>query len=480
MAKLWEKGYSLDTLIERFTVGNDYLLDRRLIAADAIASIAHARMLRAIDLLSSEDLAKLEEELRAIAREAVTTGLSIEPAQEDSHTFIEERLVLRVGEAGKRIHTGRSRNDQVLASTRLFAREGVLAVREALSGAVEALCMVAEAHESTPMPGRTHLQPAMPSTVALWAASYAEGLLDADSLLASAFRLVDRSPLGAAASYGVPLPLDRELVARELGFAEVQHNVLDVVSSRGRVELALLDSLDQIGIVLSRFATDLILFTMPEFAYFSLPPALCSGSSIMPQKRNPDGLELMRGKSSTLSSYTDLVRNVVRSLPSAYNRDVQETKEPLMRGIDLVLDLLLVASLTVRELEVNVDNLARALTPDVYATDDAIDRVVAGESFRDAYRAVASGLAARGAVERDAAEAIARRTSTGTPGNLGLDWIRERLAQTRAEVARSRERILSAVRTLAGQQLSLYPGMPPKGGVDDHRRERDEVGQAEQ
>ncbi len=463
MAKLWEKGYSLDALIERFTVGNDYLLDRRLIASDAIASIGHARMLCAIGLLSSTDLAELETELRAIAREAVSTGLSIARAQEDSHTYIEERLVSQVGDAGKRIHTGRSRNDQVLASTRLFAREGVLAVRDALAGTVEALCTVAGAHQTTPMPGRTHLQPAMPSTVGLWAASYAEGLLDADALLAVAYRLVDRSPLGAAASYGVPLPLDRELVARELGFSEVQHNVLDVVSSRGRVELAVLDSLDQVGIILSRFATDLIVFTMPEFAYFSLPPALCSGSSIMPQKRNPDGLELMRGKSSTLSSYADLIRNVVRNLPSAYNRDVQETKEPLIRGIDLALDLLHVASLTVRELEVNVDRLAASLTSEVYATDDAIDRVVAGESFRDAYRAVASGLAARDAGERDAAAAIARRSSTGAPGNLGLDWVLARLADRRADVARSRERIRDAVEALAGQPLPLYPGAPAEG-----------------
>ncbi len=460
MAKLWEKGYSLDALIERFTVGNDYLLDRRLIACDAVASIAHARMLATIGLLSDEDLRALEEELRAIAREAATSGLSIARAQEDSHTFIEERLVSRVGEAGKRIHTGRSRNDQVLASTRLFAREGVLAVRDALADTVLSLCDFAREHESSPMPGRTHLQPAMPSTVGLWAASYAEGLLDADALLAVAYRLVDRSPLGAAASYGVPLPLDRELVARELGFSEVQHNVLDVVSSRGRIELAVLESLDQIGILLSRFATDLILFTMPEFAYFALPPALCSGSSIMPQKRNPDGLELMRGKSSTLSSYADLVRNVVRSLPSAYNRDVQETKEPLMRGIDLAAALLEVASLTVHELEVRPDRLAASLSTEIYATDDALDRVVSGESFRDAYRAVASDLAAGTGAQRDHAAAIARRTSTGAPGNLGLDWVRECLAVRRAEADDARTRIQAAVEALAGQPLALYPGAP--------------------
>ncbi len=463
MAKLWDKGYPLDELIERFTVGEDYRLDRRLIAADAVASIAHARMLGSIELLSRPDLAALERELTDIARDSVTEGSSIGRAQEDSHTFIEERLVARLGEAGKRIHTGRSRNDQVLASTRLFAREGALVVRERLADVADALCTLAATEERTPMAGRTHMQPAMPSTVGLWAASYAEALMDTDALLCAAYELVNRSPLGAAASYGVPLPLDRELVADLLGFASVQHNVLEVVSSRGRVELALLDALDQIGIVLSRFATDLIVFTLPEFGYFSLPPELCSGSSIMPQKRNPDGIELMRGKSSVLSSYADQVRNVVRSLPSAYNRDVQETKAPLIRGIDLAIDLLSVAALTAQRLEVHPERLASGLTPDVFATDAALDRVVAGESFRDAYRAVAAALESIEPGAFDPAAAIAKRTSTGAPGNLGLDWVRGRLSSVRTGVERERAACAGAVERLVGQPLSLYPGAPPDG-----------------
>ena len=328
MAKLWDKGYSLDALIERFTVGTDYILDRRLVAADAVASIAHARMLDAVGLLREGDLPALERELREIAR---VSPVTIRRDQEDGHTWIEERLVERLGEAGKRVHTGRSRNDQVLASTRLFAREGILAIERSLASAIDALHRLATDHERTPMPGRTHMQPAMPSTVGLWAASYAEALLDAESMLTTAYDLLNRSPLGAAASYGVPLPLDRELVARLLGFAEVHHNVLWAVSSRGQTELALLEALDAIGLVLGRLASDLIVFTLPEFGYFTLPAELCSGSSIMPQKRNPDGLELLRGKAGTLSADADRVRNVVRSLPSAYNRDVQETKEPLLR-----------------------------------------------------------------------------------------------------------------------------------------------------
>lgn len=462
MAKLWDKGYSLDALIERFTVGNDYLLDRRLVGADAVASIAHARMLAEIGILSRDDLAALEAELRAVASEAVGQGVTIERGQEDGHTYIEERLVNRVGEAGKRIHTGRSRNDQVIASTRLFAREGALAVRGELFSCTEALLTLAGDHERTPMPGRTHMQPAMPSTVGLWAASYAEALLDVDELVAVAYRLLNRSPLGAAASFGVPLPLRRELVADLLGFAGVHHNVLAAVSSRGQNELALLDALEQVGLVLSRFASDLIFFSVPEIGYFSLPDELCSGSSIMPQKRNPDGLELLRGKSAGLSAFADQVRAVVRSLPSAYNRDVQETKEPLIRALDAAIDMLSVAARSAESLVVHEDRLRSAFTPEIYATDLAVERVRAGESFRDAYRAVAASLGEIDPRAFNLDEIVARRSSTGSPGNLDLAYAARLLGDRRADAEREWARVEEAIAALAGGPLPLYPGAPPE------------------
>ncbi|MFW5826032.1 MAG: argininosuccinate lyase [bacterium] len=460
MAKLWDKGYSLDRLIERFTVGDDYLLDRRLIAADAVASVAHARMLDSVGLLSDGDLPALELELRTIAREAVEQGCEIRRDQEDSHTFIEERLVERLGEAGKRIHTGRSRNDQVLASTRLFAREGVLVVRRELADTVAALLELARREELTPMPGRTHMQPAMPSTVGLWAGSFAESLLDADAVLSTAYRLLNRSPLGAAASYSVPLPLNRELVAELLGFREVHHNTLAAVSSRGELEKTVLDALDSAGIVLSRLASDLILFTLPEFGYFSLPSEVTTGSSIMPQKKNPDGLELMRGKSAVLSAFADRCRNVVRSLPSSYNRDVQETKEPLLAGIDLAHEMLAVAGLTVRRLAVNADRLQAGFTPEIYATDAAIERVRAGESFREAYRAVADTIGSIDSHHYDPHEIIGRRTATGSPGNPDLGYVEFALKERSEEIAGEHDRVSAAVAALAGAPLTLYPGAP--------------------
>ena len=466
MAKIWDKGYSVDTLIEQFTVGDDYILDRRLLASDAVASLAHALMLGECGILNETDVDSLAGELRSMVGQALSEGIEIRREQEDSHTAIEARLIERLGETGKRIHTGRSRNDQVLGSTRLFAREGVLAVREALARSASALLSLAEREEQTPMVGRTHLQPAMPSTVGLWAASHAELLLDAERMLSAAYKLVDRGPLGAAAGYGVPLPLDRERVSELLGFQSLQNNVLATVGSRGQVELAVLDALDGIGIEVSRLATDLILFSMPEFGYFTLPDSLTTGSSIMPQKKNPDGLELLRGKSGVLSSYADRVRAIVRSLPAGYNRDTQETKEPLIRGIDLMLLMLKVVALSVDSLEVHRDRLLAAFKRGVLATDRALELVGEGRSFRDAYQQVAAELAASdtGQVavvsEAEVAAVLSRRTASGTPGNLGLSGQRARVDALATECSNDRRRIELAIVGLLGESVPLYPGTP--------------------
>lgn len=472
MAKLWDKGYELDSLIERFTVGRDYLLDRGLVAADAVASIAHARMLASIGILTAEELDALTAELRRIAEEGAAGTFAVLPAHEDCHTALEERLTEKLGELGKKIHTGRSRNDQVLAATRLYAREGILSVRLALYRTAETLLEVAAREAWTPMPGRTHLQPAMPSSVGLWAAAMAESLLDDDVLIAAAYGLVNRSPLGAAASYGVPLPLDRELVARLLGFAEVQHNVLAVINSRGKTEAAVLDALDQVGMSLGRLAEDIILFSMPEFGYFTMPDELSSGSSIMPQKRNPDAMELVRGKSGSLSALAGWTKNVVRGLPSGYNRDTQETKEPLMRGLSMVREMLAASTRTMELLTVNHERLARSFSPDLLATDAVFERVKEGMSFRDAYRAVAAELAhaqggagsgGAGSPGADPAELLARRTSTGTPGNLGIDSVLGELRARRAGVEAERARVADAVAALAGVPLALYAAASPDG-----------------
>ena len=416
--KLWDKSEPLDALIERFTVGDDYQLDSALVAADCVASLAHATMLAAIAVITPGDLEQLRSGLLAALQQAEEGSFVIERADEDGHTAL-ERFLTRHTAAGARIHTGRSRNDQVMAALRLYGRDALVALQRLVLDLADALLGFAAAHERRSMPGRTHTQIAMPSTLGLWAAAFAEELLDDLALLETCYRLTNRSPLGSAAGYGAPLPLDREQVAALLGCDGPVHNVLAAANSRGKLEAITLDALDQVAMTLSRLAQDLMLFSLPELGYVTLPVELCTGSSIMPHKRNPDGLELVRARAATVSGLAGGVKGIVRTLPSGYHRDLQETKRPYLQGFEIVAGQLSVMLLTVERLQVHDDALTRALTPELFATDTAFALVRGGMAFRDAYRA-ASGMQG-GAMERDdlgaeAKAALARRTATGMQG----------------------------------------------------------------
>lgn len=451
MAKLWQKNITLDALIERYTVGRDYELDRQLLPADALASMAQARQLSRIGLLTPTEADALVGELGRIVLDWKAGSFTVNRGDEDCHTAIENRLTEKLGDAGKKIHTGRSRNDQVLTALRVYGRSRLEQVRGGVLGLIDDLTAFADAHQKVPMPGRTHLQTGMPSSVGLWASAWAEELLDTLVLADAAYRLLDRSPLGFAASYGVPLPLDREYAAQLLGFHGVHRNVLAASHSRGKGEAAVLDVLDQIGLTLSRMAQDLILFALPEFGYFRLPAELCTGSSIMPQKKNPDALELTRAKSATLSAYATQVKSVLRNLPSGYNRDLQETKEPYFRGLDLATEMVAILGLTVRRLEVVPEALEKAFTPDIFATDAAYELVRGGQSFRDAYLQV--GLNLDALEGRDPRSTITNRTHTGAAGNLGLDDLRRDTEALRASCAADRARIETALSALAGAEV---------------------------
>ena len=416
--KLWDKSEPLDALLERFTVGDDYQLDRVLVAADCVASLAHATMLAGIAVLTPGDLEELRSGLLAALQQAEEESFVIERADEDGHTAL-ERFLTRHTAAGARIHTGRSRNDQVMAALRLYGRDALVALQSLALDLADALLDFAAAHERRSMPGRTHMQIAMPSTLGLWAAAFAEELLDDLALLETCYRLTNRSPLGSAAGYGAPLPLDREQVAALLGCDGPVHNVLAAANSRGKLEAITLDALDQVAMTLSRLAQDLMLFSLPELGYVTLPVELCTGSSIMPHKRNPDGLELVRARAATVSGLAGGVKGIVRTLPSGYHRDLQETKRPYLQGFEIVAGQLRVMRLTVERLQVHDDALTRALTPELFATETAFALVRDGMAFRDAYRAAASVQG--GAMERDdlgaeAEAALARRTATGMQG----------------------------------------------------------------
>lgn len=419
MGKLWQKGYALDALMEEFTVGNDYLLDRNLVAADCLGSIAHARTLMEAGILASEETAALERALAEIIVLDRNGEFDITVSDEDCHTAIEAYLTRAVGEAGKKIHTGRSRNDQVQTALRLWMREFSLQMALQTSLLARDLLAFAERHVDVPMPGRTHMQLAMPSSVALWAASFAEELVDESRHLLDLSNLLDQSPLGSAASYGTPLALDRAFSAAQLGFARVQNNVLYANNSRGKFEAMLLDGCDYVSLTASKLAQDLMLFSLPELGYFSLPKELCTGSSIMPQKKNPDGLELTRSRSAIVSSCSQRVKSIIRSLPSGYNRDFQDTKEPLFTGTKTALLVVRVMRLMVQKLQVNEQALLAGCKSELYATDEVLKRLASGASFRDVYREV--GMDLDSVSSYDPLETIRGRTSLGTTGNLGLE-----------------------------------------------------------
>ena len=418
MAKLWDKGYSIDPEIERFTVGEDHLLDRDLVRADLAGSAAHATMLAKVGILTAEERDRLLEGLRAIQKDFAAGKFAILPIQEDVHTAVEEALTERLGDLGKKLHTGRSRNDQVLVDLRLYGKERLHMLAERVIALVRALAAFAKKHEFVPMPGRTHMQIAMPSSLGLWAGAWAESLLDDLELIRAAHTLSDQSPLGSGAAYGSALPLDRKLVADLLGFAKVQNNVLYCANSRGKAELATLAACVQVMTDLSRLATDLVIGAMPEFGYFRIPKELCTGSSMMPQKRNPCALELVRAKAAAVLGCEVQVAGILRALPSGYNRDFQETKGPFMRGVEATAASLSVMCLSIERLEVVEENLRKGFIPEIYATDRALELVMEGKPFRDAYREVAAHLDELGG--RDPVKNLKSKKLQGGPGNLGL------------------------------------------------------------
>jgi len=395
VSRLWDKGAPLDERVLRYTAGEDYALDDRLVRYDVRASIAHAEMLNAQELLPLSDLDAIREGLLALAAEHARGLWHVELADEDGQTALERRLTERIGTAGARIHLGRSRNDQVLTALRLYLRE---AIEDLSSGALQ----VADALEElgireggTPLPGYTHMQQAMPSSVPLWAGGFAAELRDDAEGLCEAARRIGRSPLGSAAGYGTPgLPIDREATRAALGFSSVHEPVTAVQLSRGKGEAQILFEITLLMQDLARFATDVLLFTTREFGFLRLPDAFTTGSSIMPQKKNPDVFELIRGRSATALGCLTEALAVCAKLPSGYHRDLQLVKFPLFRAIDLALETLAILPGAIGALR--FDPAAIRLDPAINAAEEANRLAVReGIPFREAYRRVAAALQER-------------------------------------------------------------------------------------
>jgi argininosuccinate lyase len=421
MAKLWEKGYKFDDLIEQFTVGNDPILDKDLIYYDCMGSIAHAHMLMHIGILTHDEFESLKKALKKIIEQSKSGQFVIRQTDEDVHTAVETQLVEWLGELGQKIHTARSRNDQIVLDLRLYMKDQILNVLQETISLCNVLLTNADRYKDIPLAGRTHFQKAMPSSVGLLFCAYAESLLDNMSVLKNAYDLVNQSPLGSAASYGVIIPIDRQHVSDLLGFNHVQNNVLYVNNSRGKIESIVLHALTQIMIDLSKVSTDLIIFSAPEFNYFTIAQEMCSGSSLMPQKHNPCGLELVRAKSATMMSYLQQVLTIIRGLPSGYNRDFQETKEPIMHGFSIVLTSLQVCAHTIEHSTVNKESCLNSFSQELFATDYVLKLVQEGEPFRQAYKKVAQNP--QNVPLENPELSITAKTHVGAPGNLGIPML---------------------------------------------------------
>lgn len=392
MKRLWDKGEPLDARILRYTAGEDHLLDARLVAYDVQASIAHAQMLHQQKLLSDADLSAIVSglELLGVAHMAGEWQISLE--EEDCHTALERRLTQAIGDAGKRVHLGRSRNDQVLTALRLYLLDAAAGIAEAAQDVATALNELAARETDTDLPGYTHMQQAMPSSVPLWAGGFAAELRDDAAGIEASRRRISRNPLGSAAGYGVPgLPIDREATRRSLHFDTVHEPVTAVQISRGKAEAGLVFELCLLTQDLGRIAADLLLFYTQEFRFISLPDNMTTGSSIMPQKRNPDVLELVRGAGPTLQAALVEILGLPAKLGSGYQRDLQRMKAPLFRAIDLAGDSARVMAQLIRGVSFLPGNIR--LDDSIHAAGRA-NRLVLEEglSFRDAYLRVAAGL----------------------------------------------------------------------------------------
>ncbi len=422
---LWAKGQvNLDAAVQRFCAADDVIVDRELFVFDIRATAAHVQGLRRIGVVTDAEAATLVDGLDALATLWAAGSFVVDERYEDGHTAIESFLIERCGEVGKKVHTARSRNDQVLVAARLWLKDR-LQQAAALASSSAAMCLSrAEATASVPMPGYTHLQRAMPTSLGAFFAGHAESFLDSRDALLSAITVVDKNPLGTGAGFGVSLALDRDGVARDLGFRDVVISPQAAQNSRGKMELWALQALHLLTLDVRRLAWDVSLYASAEFGFVRVPDAYTTGSSLMPNKRNPDVVELLRTLPAVVEGALAETQAVL-SLPSSYHRDLQATKAPVVRAFGRALQGAALVPALVERLEFNESALKAAISADMYATDRALELVVEGMAFRDAYRQAAAEIPT--CADRDPVVSLQQRVSLGGAGNLGLERLRARL-----------------------------------------------------
>ncbi|MGO1542210.1 MAG: argininosuccinate lyase [Luteimonas sp.] len=423
---LWQKpGVAVDEKIQAFLAGDDVILDREFFLHDIRASRAHAQGLERIGILSGDELAALEGELETLSDDFASGAFELDARYEDGHSAIEARLVERLGDTGKKIHAGRSRNDQVLVATRLWLKEKLERTAALCRDAAGIALARADAESALPLPGYTHLQRAVVSSAGMWWAGWAEAFIDNARRAADTLALVDCNPLGTAAGYGVNLPLDRDHTTQALGFGRMQLSPVYAQLSRGKFELAALEALGSATLDLRRLAWDLSLFTSAEFGFLNLPAQYTTGSSIMPNKRNPDVIELMRAVHASVAAARTEIEQLL-SLPSGYHRDLQASKGAIFHGFGRGLAALELLPALLENLDWDGERMRAAIDAGMYATDVAVEQAAAGVPFRDAYRRAADAVGSVGD-GRSPEGSLVARVSPGAAADLRLDELRARL-----------------------------------------------------
>ncbi|MDR3328545.1 MAG: argininosuccinate lyase [Prevotellaceae bacterium] len=428
--KLWDKGVEPNELVERFTVGKDRELDLRLAGCDVEGSIAHVKMLHSIGLLADGEFEALLAGLEQVAGEVAAGKFAIAPHVEDVHSQVELLLTQRLGEVGKKIHAGRSRNDQVLVVLKLFFRGEIRRMAQGAQALFDALIALSERHKAALMPGYTHLQIAMPSSFGLWFGAYAESLADDMHLLLAAYRIANQNPLGSAAGYGNSFPLNRSMTTALLGFDDLHYNVIAAQMSRGKTERALAAAMSAVAATLGRLAMDVCLFMSQNFAFVSFPDALTTGSSIMPHKKNPDVFELIRGKCNRLQAVPNEAALLCANLPVGYHRDMQLLKEIMFPSVEELLSCLGMATFMLQHITVKDNILDDEKYSYLFTVEDVNRLTLSGVPFREAYKQVGEQVQQG----RYHPTKTVHHTHEGSIGNLCNDKIAKKMEKTIREM----------------------------------------------
>ncbi|MGF1585404.1 MAG: argininosuccinate lyase [Bacteroidales bacterium] len=421
--KLWDKGIAGDKLVGEFTAGEDRKLDIRLAGYDVLGSIAHVKMLSSIGLLSASELKSLEDELKHLFENIREGRFEIQEGVEDVHSQVELMLTEALGETGKKVHTARSRNDQVLVDIKLFARDKLKEIVMQTRSLFNLLISLSNEHRNVLMPGYTHMQVAMPSSFGLWFGAYAESLTDDLTLLLAAYRIVNQNPLGSGAGFGSSFPVNRTMTTDLLGFECMHVNVVSAQMNRGKMEKITSFAIASIGSTLSKMAMDICMYSGQNFRFLSLPEEFTTGSSIMPHKKNPDVFELIRAKGNKLQALPNEIAMISTNLPSGYHRDMQLIKESFIPSFDVLLEIISISELLIGKIKINKDIITGNLYRDLFSVEVVNRLVLEGSSFRDAYRTIGKKIA-DGSYNPDTK---LDHTHEGSMGNLSNGLIQEKM-----------------------------------------------------